>query len=72
VEFCTVTEANPALAALNQINARLSAGKPFVKVSSAAEVLFYLEFAASALKRSMSRSRERGDTKIVALNYRRR
>jgi hypothetical protein len=44
-------------ALLNQINARLSAGKPFVKVSSAAEVLFYLEFAASALNKAAPRPR---------------
>ena len=55
-------------ALMDQINAGLSAGEPFVDVSSAAELLFYLESAASALKRSVSRSRERGKTKI-ALNY---
>jgi hypothetical protein len=31
-----------------------------------------LECAASALKRSVSRSQERGETKIVAFNYRQR
>jgi hypothetical protein len=46
----------------------LSAEEPFVNVSSAAELLSHLEFAASALKRSVSRSRERDETKI-ALNY---
>ena len=56
------------LALIHQINAGLSAGEPFVDVSSAAELLFYLEFAASALKRSVSRSRKRGETKIV-LHY---
>jgi hypothetical protein len=67
------------LALIRQINAELSAGEPFVGVSSAAEpfvgvssageLLFYLECAAaSALKRSVSRSRKRGETKI-ALNY---
>jgi hypothetical protein len=38
--------------------------KPFVNVSSAAELLFYLEFAASALKRSDAsgpRPQERGN-----------
>jgi hypothetical protein len=55
-------------ALINQINAGLSAEQPFVDVSSATELLFYLERAASALKRSVSRSRERGKTKI-ALNY---
>jgi hypothetical protein len=39
-------------ALIDQINAGLSVRKPFVTVSSAAELLFYLEFAASALKRS--------------------
>ena len=56
-------------ALINQINAGLSAEEPFVNVSSAAELLLYLECAASALKRSVSRSREREETKI-ALNYR--
>ena len=46
----------------------LSAEEPFVDVSSATELLFYLERAASALKRSVSCSRERGETK-AALNY---
>jgi hypothetical protein len=39
-------------ALIDQINVGLSVEKPFVNVSSAAELLFYLEFAASALKRS--------------------
>jgi hypothetical protein len=47
-------------ALINQINAGLSAEEAFVDVSSATELLFYLERAASALKRSVSRSRERG------------
>jgi len=59
-------------ALVNQINAGLSAEEPVVDVSSATELLFYLERAASALKKSVSRSRERGETKIVAFNYRRR
>jgi hypothetical protein len=59
-------------ALINQIYAGLSAEEPFVNVSSAAELLLYLECAASALKRSVSRSQERGETKIVAFNYRRR
>jgi hypothetical protein len=58
-------------ALINQIIAGLSAEEPFVKASSAAELLFYLERAASALKKSVSRSQERGETKIVAFNYRR-
>ena len=44
-------EAGAALAncraLIKQINAGLSAEKPLVNVSSAAELLFYLEFAAS-------------------------
>jgi hypothetical protein len=36
-------------ALINQINAGLSAEEPFVDVSSATELLFYLERAASAL-----------------------
>jgi hypothetical protein len=55
-------------ALINQINAGLSVEEPFVDVSSAAELLLWLERAASALKRSVSRSQERGETKI-ALNY---
>jgi hypothetical protein len=55
-------------ALINQINAGLSAEEPFVDVSSATELLFYLKRAASALKKSLPRSRERGKTKI-ALNY---
>jgi hypothetical protein len=54
-------------ALINQINAGLSAEEPFVDVSSATELLFFLEPAASALKRSAPRPRERGETKI-ALN----
>jgi hypothetical protein len=37
-------------ALINQIDAGLSAEEPFVNVSSAAELLLYLEFAASALE----------------------
>jgi hypothetical protein len=37
-------------ALIDQIDARLSAEEPFVNVSSAAELLLYLELAASALK----------------------
>jgi hypothetical protein len=46
-------EAGAALAncraLINQINAGLSAEEPFVDVSSATELLFYLKRAASAL-----------------------
>jgi hypothetical protein len=55
-------------ALIDEINAGLSAEEPFINVSSAAELVLYLEFAASLLKKSGApRSRERG-TKIV-LNY---
>jgi hypothetical protein len=43
-----------------------------VTVARVAELQLHLEFADSALKSSVSRSRERGKTKIVAFNYRRR
>jgi len=60
-------EAEAALAncraLINQINAGLSAEKLFVNVSSAAELLFYLEFAASALTECAPRPRKRGETK---------
>jgi predicted DNA-binding ribbon-helix-helix protein len=72
VEGATMTDVETALAncraLINQINAGLSVKEPFVDVSSATELLLYIERAASALKRSMSRSRERGETKTV-LNY---
>ena len=72
VEGATMTDVEPALAncraLINQIKAGLSAKEPLVDVSSATELLFYIERAASVLKRSMSRSRERGETKTV-LNY---
>jgi hypothetical protein len=42
-------------APINQINAGLSAEEPFVNVSSAAKLLLYLEFAASALKKAAQR-----------------
>jgi hypothetical protein len=47
----------------------LSAEETFVNVSSAAELLLHLEFAASALKKSAPRPRQRGETKI-AFDYR--
>jgi hypothetical protein len=43
-------------ALIDQINVGLSVEKPFVNVSSAAELLFYLEFAAFALKRNDNNS----------------
>jgi hypothetical protein len=55
-------------ALINQINAGLSAEEPFVDVSSATELLFCLERAASALEKCAPSPRERGETKI-ALNY---
>jgi hypothetical protein len=57
-------------ALINQIIVALSAEEPLE--SSATELLFYLERADSALKRSVSRPRERRETKIVARSYRRR
>ena len=47
-------------ALINEINGRLSAEKSLGNVSSAAELLFYLEFAASALKKPAPRPRKRG------------
>jgi hypothetical protein len=44
-------------ALIDQINAGLSAEEPFVDASSATELQFYLKRAASALKKSLSRSR---------------
>jgi hypothetical protein len=59
-------------ALIAEINARLSAKKPFINVSSAAELLFYLEFAASLLKKSGApRSRERGRKVVVNSLHRR-
>ncbi len=46
-------------ALIDEINAGLSAKEPFISVSSAAELLLYLELAASLLKKSGApRSRE--------------
>jgi hypothetical protein len=53
---------------INQINVALSAEEPFVNVSSSAELLLYLEFAASALKKAAPLSRERGEATVV-LSY---
>jgi hypothetical protein len=57
------TEAEPILencrVLIDQIIDGLSVEKPLVNVSSAAELLFYLEFAASALKKSAARARKR-------------
>ena len=46
-------------ALINQIDAGLSVKKLFLNISSAAELLFYLEFAASALKKAAPRPRKR-------------
>jgi hypothetical protein len=54
-------------ALIKQINAELSAEEPFINVSSVAELLLYLESAASALKKSAPHPRKRDETKI-ALN----
>jgi hypothetical protein len=45
-------------ALIKQINAGLSTEKPFVNDSSAEELLFYLESAASALEKSALGPRE--------------
>jgi len=42
-------------ALIDQINVGLSAEEPFANASSAAELLLYLELAASALKKAASR-----------------
>jgi hypothetical protein len=56
------TEAEATLencrALINQITVGLSAEKPFVDFLSAAEVLLYLDFACSALKKSALHPRE--------------
>ena len=44
-------------ALIDEINAGLSAEEPFINVSSAAELLFYLEFAASALRKRRDKFR---------------
>jgi hypothetical protein len=68
------TEAEAALkkcrGLIDEIIAGLSAEKPLVNISSVAELLFYLEFAASALK-SPQHARKRRETKIVTVNYQR-
>ena len=43
-------------ALIDQITAGLSAEEPFVNVSSTAELLLYLEFAVSALKKFPARA----------------
>lgn len=58
-------------ALIDQIIVALSAEES-LDVSLATELLFYLERADSALKRSVARPRARVETKIVARNYRRR
>jgi hypothetical protein len=47
-------------ALIDEINAGLSAKEPFINVSSAAELLLYLELAASLLKKSGAHARESG------------
>ena len=64
IEGETVLENCRAL--IKQIKAGLSAEKPFVNFLSAAEVLLYLEFACSALKKSALHPREQE----IVLNYR--
>jgi hypothetical protein len=49
-------------ALINRIEAGLSAEELIVNVSSAGELLFYLEFAAFVLEKSAPRPRKRGQT----------
>ena len=60
VEGATMTDVETALAncraLINQINAAVSAKEPFADVSSATELLFYLERATSALEKSAPRA----------------
>jgi hypothetical protein len=58
-------------ALINQIIVALSAEES-LDGSLATELLFYLEHADSALKKSASRPRERAEMKVLAGNYRRR
>jgi len=51
-------------ALIDQINAGLSAEEPFVDVLSSTELLLYLDFAASALKKAALSSREHEERKI--------
>jgi hypothetical protein len=51
-------------ALIDQINAGLSEEEPFVDVLSSTELLLYLDFAASALKKAALSSREHEETKI--------
>jgi hypothetical protein len=51
IEVETILENCRAL--INQINAGLSAEEPFGNASSAAELLFHLEFAASVYKKAL-------------------
>jgi hypothetical protein len=55
-------------ALINQIDAGLSAKKLFLNISSAAELLFYLEFAASVLKKAAPHPRKREWTKLPQLS----
>jgi len=52
-------------ALINQITVGLSAEKPFVDFLSAAEVLLYLDFACSALKKSALHPREQKITTLT-------
>ena len=51
-------------ALINQIDAGLSVEEPFVDVLSSTELLLYLDFAASALKKAAPLSREHEQTKV--------
>jgi hypothetical protein len=51
-------------ALIEQINAALSAEKPFVNASTEAALLLHLELAASALKSALKRPPRRRDIKF--------
>jgi hypothetical protein len=51
-------------ALIDQINAGLSVEEPFVDVLSSTELLLYLDFAASVLKKAAPLLREHEETKI--------
>jgi hypothetical protein len=58
-------------ALINQINAGLFEKEPFINVSSVAELLLYLESAASTLKKSLKKSAPRPrkrDEREIALS----
>ena len=71
LDGCTIMkeiEAEAALekcrALIDQINAGLSVEEPFVDVLTSVELVLYLDFAASALKKATPLWREHEETKI--------